>query len=51
METVADLGYYVDLDTTLVSPTLMVHTMAEWEEAKRERGWIYRLAHDGVSAL
>ena len=50
-DAVADLGYYVDLDTTLVSPTLMVRTMAEWEEAKRERGWIYQLAHDGVSAL
>ena len=50
-EAVADLGYYVDLDTTLVSPTLMVHTMAEWEESKREQGGIYRWAHDGVSAL
>ena len=48
---VAELGYYVDLDTTLVSPTLMVHTMSEWEEAKREQGWIYRWAYDGVSAL
>lgn len=48
---VAELGYYVDLDTTLVSPTLMVHTIAEWEEAKRTKGWIYRRAHDGISAL
>lgn len=50
-DAVADLGYYVDLDTTLVSPTLMVRTMAEWKEAKRKQGWIYQLAHDGVSAL
>ena len=50
-EAVADLGYYVDLDTTLVSPTLTVRTLAEWEEAKRNRGWIYQRAHDGVSAL
>jgi len=50
-DAVADLGYYVDLDTTLVSPTLMVRTMAEWEESKRAKGWIYRQAHDGISAL
>ncbi|MDE2786760.1 MAG: hypothetical protein OXL37_08865 [Chloroflexota bacterium] len=50
-QAVADLGYYVDLDTTLVSPTLMVRTMAEWEESKRKQGGIYQWAHDGVSAL
>ena len=48
---VAELGYYVDLDTTLVSPTLLVRTMAEWEEAKRGKSWLYQRAHDGVSAL
>lgn len=51
MEAVADLGYYVDLDTTLVSPTLTVRTLTEWEDAKRNQGWIYRRAHDGISAL
>ena len=50
-QAVAQLAYYVDLDTTLVSPTIRVHTAAEWEEAKRNQGWIYRRAHDGVSAL
>ena len=50
-EAVADLGYFVDLDTTLVSPTLMVRTMREWDEAKRKQGWLYQCAHDGVSAL
>ncbi len=50
-DAVADLGYYVDLDTTLVSPTLTVRTIAEWEEAKRQQGWIYQRAHDGISAL
>ncbi|MCY4558186.1 MAG: hypothetical protein OXF79_17800 [Chloroflexi bacterium] len=48
---IAELGYYVDLDTTLVSPTLLVRTMAEWEESKRKQGGIYQWAHDGVSAL
>ena len=50
-EKVADLGYMVDVDTVCVGPTLMVRTAAEWEEAKRTKGWIYRLAHDGISAL
>lgn len=50
-DAVADLGYYVDLDTTLVSPTVMVRTMAEWEKSKRNQSGIYQWAHDGISAL
>ena len=49
-DAVADLGYYVDLDTTMVSPTLTVRTIGEWEEAKHQKGWIYRRAHNGISA-
>ena len=50
-EAVSDLGYIVDVLDFRVAPTIFPYTLAEWEESKRTNGWIYQLAHDGVSAL
>ena len=50
-EDVACLGDLIDATSFFVAPMVMVRTMTEWAEAKRKRGWIYRMAHDGISVV
>lgn len=48
---VSYLGHIVDVPDFCVAPTIFVRTTAEWAEAKRKGGWMYQMAHDGISAL
>lgn len=50
-EQVSYLGNLLDVTTFFVAPTIFVRDSAEWAKSKRDGGWIYQIAHDGISAL
>ena len=50
-EQVSYLGHLLDMTAFFVAPTIFVRNAAEWEKSKRYGGWIYQIAHDGISAL
>lgn len=50
-EEVSYLGHLLDVTTFFVAPTIFVRATREWVESKQQGGWIYQMAHDGISVL